>query len=460
MRVLIVTQYFWPESFRINDLAHGLRDRGHEITVLTGLPNYPDGKLFEGYSWFSRGEDYAGVRVIRVPLVTRGKSKGLRLLVNYASFAASASLLGPLRCRGEFDVIFVFEPSPITIGIPASIMKRFKKVPLLFWVQDLWPETLTATGAVKSKWMLGRVDNLVRRIYRRCDKVLVQSPGFVPHVESQGVPPENIEYFPNWAEGFFQPVSLPDDAPENNELPDGFRILFAGNIGVSQSFETILAAAEKTRSRPEIQWVVLGDGREKEHVEHQVAQRGLSDTVHLLGRRPVETMPRYFAAADALLCTLKCDPIFSLTIPSKVQSYLACGQPILAAIDGVGANVVAESNSGLAGPAEDAETLAANAVRLFEMSSAERDTMGANGRDYFEQHFERERLLDRLETMFADVTGLPIGNQREGDIPAEPQADNATSDRFGGNVTFPIGASANNETEQPETDTGDQRCAA
>ena len=408
MRVLIVTQYFWPESFRINDLSHGLRDRGHDVTVLTGLPNYPDGKLFPGYRWFSRSEDYEGVRVVRVPMLTRGKSKGLRLLLNYASFAISASLLGPFRCKGKFDVIFVFEPSPITVGIPASVMKRFKRAPLLFWVQDLWPESLTATGTVRSPWLLRRVQGLVKRIYRRCDKVLVQSPGFVPHVESQGVPAEQIEYFPNWAESFFQPVSLPDDAPEHSEMPSGFRILFAGNIGVSQSFGTILSAAEQTRHLSKIQWVVLGDGREKESVEKQVQERGLSKTVHLLGRRPVETMPRYFAAADALLCTLKRDPIFSLTIPSKLQSYLACGKPVLASLDGEGAKVVEQSRSGFAVPAEDASQLARAAIQLYESSPESQANMGANGRKYFEEHFERERLIDRLEAMFAKAAGQAV----------------------------------------------------
>ncbi|GAB4143988.1 MAG: glycosyltransferase family 4 protein [Planctomycetaceae bacterium] len=405
LRVLIVTQYFWPESFRINDLALGLRDRGHDVTVLTGLPNYPDGKLFPGYRLWSRGEDYEGVRIVRVPMFTRGSSKGLRLLLNYASFAVSASLFGPLRARGKFDVIFVFEPSPITVGIPASVMKRFKRAPVVFWVQDLWPESLTATGAVKSPWVLRRVDGLVRRIYRRCDKVLVQSPGFIPHVEAQGVTSQQVEYFPNWAESFFEPVSLPEDAPENREMPDGFRILFAGNIGVSQSFETILAAAEQVRNRAEIQWVVLGDGRQKSFVEQQIRERGLTDTVHLLGRRPVETMPRYFATADALLCTLSRDPIFSLTIPSKLQSYLACGKPILAALDGQGAKVVEESGSGLAVHAEDAAGLAKAAVQLCDKTNIERNSMGQNGRDYFLRHFEREMLLDRLEAMFAEQAG-------------------------------------------------------
>lgn len=408
MRILIVTQYFWPESFRINDLAHGLRDRGHEITVLTGQPNYPNGQFFPGYHIFCRGEDYNGVRVVRTPLITRGKSKGIRLLLNYLSFAISASLLGPLRCRDQYDLIFVFEPSPITVGIPAAIMKQFKKIPMLFWVQDLWPEALSAAGTVRSQWLLNRVAGLVRAIYRRCDRILVQSPGFIPNVESLGVPAEKIDYFPNWAEQFFQPVTLPDDAPEHAEFPDGFRILFAGNIGIMQSFETVLSAAEQTRHRPEIQWVILGDGRERESVVKQIALRNLTETVHLLGRRPVETMPRYFATADALLCTLKRDPLLSITIPSKVQSYLACGKPILAALDGEGAKVVDESQSGIAVPAEDATGLAKAAIELCDRSATERQTMGTNGRKYFEKHFEREQLLDRLETMFAEAVGTTI----------------------------------------------------
>jgi glycosyltransferase involved in cell wall biosynthesis len=404
LRVLIVTQYFWPEAFRINDLALGLRDRGHEITVLTGVPNYPEGRLFPGYRLFSSQDDYQGVRVIRVPLVPRGKSKGLRLAANYASFAALASLLGPLRCRQAFDVIFVFEPSPITVGLPAMVLKWLRGVPILFWVQDLWPETLSATGAVRSAWALRQVGRFVKLVYRHCDLLLLQSQGFIPHVLDLGVPAHKVQYFPNWAEGFFEPVVLPDDAPEHRELPAGFRILFAGNIGVSQSFQTILEAAEQTRGVSQIQWCVLGDGRDKPWVEEQIVARGLAGSVHLLGRRPVEAMPRYFAAADALLVTLKRDPIFALTIPSKVQSYLACGRPILAALDGEGADVIRDSGAGLACPAEDSRGLAELALQLHAVDAASRAEMGRRGRSYFEQNFERELLLSRLEELMSQAT--------------------------------------------------------
>lgn len=404
MRVLVVTQYFWPESFRINDLVLGLQERGHSVTVLTGEPNYPSGEFFPGYSAFApREESYQGVHTIRVPLISRGKSKGLRLGLNYLSFAASASLLGSLRCRQPFDAILAFQPSPATVGLPALVLKWLKDAPLLFWVQDLWPESLAATGAVRSPWVLKQVDRCVRFLYGRCDRVLVQSEAFVPYIESQGAARERIRYLPNSAEAFFRPVELEPDAPEGRELPPGFRILFAGNIGASQSFATILSAAERTRSHADLQWVILGDGREKEWVQQQITVCGLPN-VHLLGSRPVESMPRYYAAADALLVTLKRDPIFSRTVPSKLQSYLACGRPVLAALDGEGARVVADAGCGLAGPAEDAETLATNAQRLAATSQIRRAEMGAAGRRYFDTHFEREKLLDRLEHILAEVT--------------------------------------------------------
>lgn len=404
MRVLIVSQYFWPEPFRINDVAHGLRERGHEVTVLTGLPNYPHGRFFEGYSF--RGpfkENYEGIPVVRAPLIPRGEGGGARLALNYLSFAAFASIVGPIRLRESYDLILVYEPSPITVGIPAIVLKRLKGMPIMFWVQDLWPESLAAAGAVRSKRVLSWAGRVVRYIYRRSDLVLVQSEGFIPRVEAMGARPNDVLYFPNWAEGLYKPVDLEQDAPERTEVPAGFRVMFAGNIGAAQSFETILAAAGKLKGYPEVHWVVLGDGRMRPRVEERIKQLRLEERVHLLGRRPVETMPRYFALADALLVTLKRDEIFSLTIPSKVQSYLACGRPVVAALDGEGARVIQEAGAGVTAPAEDAEALAAAVLRMYRATVEERERMGYCGREYFEEHFEREKLLDRLEGWMSEL---------------------------------------------------------
>ena len=396
MHILLVTQYFWPEEFRINDLAVGLEESGHTITVLTGIPNYPVGRYFSGYGLFKRRvENYLGVKVIRVPLVPRGKGS-IRLVLNYLSFAFFSSVLGPLYCRDNFDVIFVYEPSPITVGLPALVLKKIKSIPILFWVQDLWPESLSATGVVKSEIILTMVKKLVRYIYSHCDRILVQSKAFSPSIERLGVDSGHIRYFPNSAEELYKPIVVEPDAPEVKILPDGFRVMFAGNIGAAQDFTTILGAAEKLKDFAEIHWIIIGDGRMRPWVEAQISQRSLTETVHLLGRHPVELMPRFFSLADVMLVTLKKEPIFSLTIPAKVQSYLACAKPIIAALDGEGARIIEEAGAGIACPAENPAALAEGVLKFYHMPKPELHDMGMRGRRYFEHHFERTVLLERL----------------------------------------------------------------
>ena len=406
MNILIITQYFWPENFRVNDLALGLKERGHTILVLTGKPNYPGGRFFAGYGFFGKHvEYYKGIKVMRVPVVPRGKGGALALTLNYLSYALFASIHGPFLCRGRFDLIFVYEPSPITVCLPAIVLKWLKRAPLVLWVQDLWPESLSATGAVQSPIILNWVARLVRFIYRRCELILVQPEGFISRVLAQEVEPGRVRYFPNWAETFYQPLNPGEDAPERTQMPDGFRVMFAGNIGAAQSFDTILAAAEKLKHHKDIQCVILGDGHKKDWVQRQIHVLGLEEGVHLLGHRPVETMPRYFALADAMLVTLRRDPVFALTLPSKVQSYLACAKPIISAADGETARVVENSGAGLSCPAEDASALADSVLRLYRMSPEERKKMGEKGRMYFEMNFQRERLLDRLEQWMQELAG-------------------------------------------------------
>jgi glycosyltransferase involved in cell wall biosynthesis len=409
MKVLIVTQYFWPEVFGINDLAIGLKERGHAVTVLTGMPNYPSGRFFPGYGFFSPGQEtYKGISVLRVPLFPRGQGRRWRLALNFFSFALFASLLAPFRCRKEIDVILVFEPSPVTVGIPAIVLKKLRGPPIMFWVQDLWPESLSATGATESRWILGMVESLVRLIYRQCDRILVQSEAFRTPIERLGVKREQIGYFPNSAEPFYRPLFLEREAPECSQLPAGFRIVFGGNIGTAQSFETILDAADRLKEVRDIQWIILGDGRMYSWVHDEVRRRGLESTVHLLGRFPAEVMPRYFALADVLLVTLRKQPIFALTIPSKVQSYLACGKPIIAALSGEGARVVQDAGAGLTPAPEDARALADAVLTMYRMPEDARRAMGLRGRSYFETHFERALLLERLDRWMSEVKGATI----------------------------------------------------
>ena len=403
MKILIVSQYFWPENFRINDLAAGLVERGHKVSVLTGMPNYPGGQFFPGYGLFrNRRQEYKGVRIIRVPLFPRGRGGGIRLALNYFSFAFFASVLSPFFCREKFDLIFVFEPSPITVGLPAIVLKKLKSIPILFWVQDLWPESLSATGAISSKRILNYVRKLVCFIYRYCDKILIQSPAFSPLIESQGVISERIIFFPNSVEAVYKPVTAQSNLKTNNLLPSGFCIMFAGNIGAAQDFETILLAAEKLKDHSDIHWVILGDGRKFEWVKEEVRTRGLSGTVHMLGRYPFEAMPGFFAKADVMLVTLKRDPIFALTIPAKIQSYMACEKPIIAALDGEGGRLITESDAGLASPAGDADALAESILTMYQMPKKEREEMGKRGKAYCDANFEREMLIDKLEGLMKE----------------------------------------------------------
>lgn len=403
MNILIVSQYFWPEEFRVNDLALSLAERGHKVAVLTGIPNYPHGKFFDGYGLFKpHRQEHYGVSVIRVPLIPRGDGKKLGLMLNYSSFACIGSCLAPFRLRGKFDLIIATQFSPATAVIPAVLLKKIKQIPLIVWIQDLWPDSLSATGAIKSPRVLGLVGKMMRWIYGNCDQILVQSKGFCSPIESQGIRTDKIRYFPNWAEDLYKQPECADllEIP----LPTGFRIMFAGNIGAAQDFGTILDAAERLREFTDIQWLILGDGRMRSWVEEQVRNRGLRN-VHLLGRHPVEAMPHFFSVADVMLVSLRREPIFSLTIPSKIQSYMASSRPIIASLDGEGARVVEESGSGVTCPPEDAAALANAVIHMYNIPVSEREAMGLRGRAYFDTHFDRQLLLDRLEVWMEEATG-------------------------------------------------------
>ncbi len=398
MRILIVSQYFWPENFRVNDLSTGLVQRGHQVTILTGIPNYPDGKFYAGYNFFKNTrQNYCGAQVIRVPLIPRGKGGNLDLILNYLSFVIFGTLFAPFVCRQKYDAIFVFGISPILMAIPAIFLKKIRKVPLILYVLDLWPESISAVGAIKSSFFLNVVKKIVYFIYKHCDRILVSSPGFVGRIKEMGIDESKINYWPQWAEDNYKIVAVNENSAESREMPSGFRIMFAGNIGAAQGFKTIIEAADKLKNHLNIHWVIIGDGRMKLWVEDQVRLRKLENTVHLLGQRPVGTMSSYFALADVLLVSLKKDPIFALTLPAKIQSYMACGRPILACLDGEGAKVIQESGAGFSCSTDDYELLSECVLKMFNLTDTERKEAGLRGRAYFEKYFTRDILLSRFE---------------------------------------------------------------
>jgi len=406
MKVLIVSQYFWPEVFRINEVAQSLRDAGCEVTVLTGQPNYPDGRVFPGYRAIAtRRERYRGIEVLRVPLLPRGRKSGLRLALNYLSFVFFTSLCAPWMLRGRrFDVTFVHGMSPILQAIGGVVLRRTNGGALVTWVQDLWPQSLEVTGFVRRPWILRMVAVVVRWIYRRSDLLLVQSRGFTSLVAemADGTP---IEYHPNPGELAFQ-------SPASGEvvlrLQPGFNVMFAGNLGTVQSLDSVVDAAELLRDLPAVRFVLVGDGSRADWIRQEVARRGLVNVV-LPGRFPPETIPGIMEQASALLVSLVRDPIMAQTLPSKLQTYLAAGRPIIAALEGEGARVIDEARAGVSCTPQDAAALAAAIRRLHDMPAEEREAMGARGREYYAVHFDPAFLAKRLKQRFELLTAQRCG---------------------------------------------------
>ena len=400
MRILIITQYFWPESFCINDICLGLKERGYDVVVLTGKPNYPKGKFYDGYSFNSTDkENWNGIEIYRSRLIPRGKGGGILLFLNYISFALFASL-NVFLVKGKFDRIFVYEPSPITVGIPAIIANIKFKAPIYFWVQDLWPESISAAGGIKNKFILSILDALTRFIYKRAEIILVQSLAFKPYINVQNVDNEKIIYFPNSTEGHYQ--VLVKDPEVEKKLPRGFNLIFAGNIGEAQSFDTLLDAAFLLKNENIfVNWIILGDGRAKEYVKRKIVDLHLESNFILSGSFPSTDMPHFFSCADVLIVSLKKDRIFSFTIPAKLQSYLACGKPIIGSLDGEGARIISEANAGFSAQSENHVALADCVRKMYHLSEEERKLLGRNARDYFEKEFERESLLNKLELILS-----------------------------------------------------------
>ena len=398
MKVLLISQYFYPENFKINDLIFSLKERGHQITVLTGKPNYSKAHFFEGYGWKSNDfEIVNGIPIYRANLFSRRNGGALRLFLNYFSFAILASVK-VRKIKGSFDAIFVYEPSPITVGIPAVFAKKKFNAPIYFWTQDLWPESLVAAGGVKNKLVLGLFNSLTKWIYKHSKKVLIQSNGFRDYILNQGIPNDKILFYPNPTEDFYKPLL---EAKEYQDFfeKENFNIIFAGNIGEAQSFKTIIEAINNIKELP-IKVIVLGDGRYKETAISLIKDKGLESHFNFLGSFPPTEMPKFFSHADALLVSLKKDKIFSLTIPAKIQSYLACGKPIIASIDGEGAKIVGDAKCGLTSPAEDSIALSNIVKELMALKKSTLNQMGNNGRVYYEKEFDRDYLLEKLEVIF------------------------------------------------------------
>lgn len=395
LNILLVSQYFWPEEFRINDLADELYKKGHQITVLTGKPNYPSGKIVKGYKWWGYTQEIRnGIKIIRVPLLPRGNASGVRLVLNYFSFVVF-SCLYILFHKKKYDVSLTFAVSPITQVYAALLHKFLYHSRAYLWVQDLWPESVTAAGKVQNKLVLKLLTLMVKNIYHNVDGIWIQSEAFKDSILQLGDFNDKIRYVPNWAEEIFEHHEKVDILKYEKIIPDGFKIMFAGNIGEAQDLMSLIDAVKLTKNHINIQWIIIGDGRKRKEIEDKCRQYNLNN-IHFLGRYPVSEMPNFFVHADATLVTLKDEYIFSLTIPSKIQSYMAFGKPLLTMLNGIGNVIVEEANCGLIADAANYKKLAENAIKMSILSQQELDEIGKNAYNYYRNHFSRGQVIDSM----------------------------------------------------------------
>jgi len=397
LRILILSQYYWPETFRITEVAQALRDEGCEVLVLTGQPNYPKGVSFKGYSWWSISrEEHEGVTILRVPLIPRGSGCAICIAFNYLSFVLSATVFGSWLLRGfSTDLILVFAPSPIFQAIPAIWLAKLKKASLVTWVQDLWPESLMDTGYVHNPRIIAIVSGFVRWIYQKNNLLLVPSQAFIDPVKrmSGNVP---VVYHPNPGDFAFSEPLKNQDCPI--EFTGGFNVVFTGNLGKVQALKTILDSAEILLEESDIKIYLIGGGSQVDWVRSEIFSRNLIN-VELPGRFDLIDMPLVMSKASALLVSLMRSQIMSKTVPSKVQAYLASGKPIIASLDGEGARIISEAGAGLICDAEDAKGLARSIISLRNMSTKEREFMGQNARDYYEANYEPRFLGHKMKEL-------------------------------------------------------------
>lgn len=404
VRVLLLTQWFDPEpTFKGLLFARELVKLGIQVEVVTGFPNYPGGGIYPGYKLrMLQKEVIDGVLVTRVPLYPSHGQSGVGRIINYVSFAA-ASLFYGLFLAKRPDVIYAYHP-PLTIGFVASIIRFFRRVPVVYDVQDMWPDTLSATGMFSNARALKVVSKGCDWVYRSVDHIAVLSPGFRRLLIERGVPEEKIDVIYNWcAEDTVTrsigllPAGFPDTA--------NFRVLFAGNMGKAQALDSVIEAAKILQSRAvPVTFIFLGGGVEVTRLQNKAAEEGLQNVV-FLPAVPMAEVGDYLSSADALLVHLKNDPLFSITIPSKTQAYMVAGKPILMAVDGDAAELVVRSQCGVTAESENPKSLVAAVQSLLAMSPEDRLEMAENGRKYYLDHLSLSKGVESFAAIFRRLAG-------------------------------------------------------
>jgi len=406
MRILLLTQWYPPEPAHTpEEFITTLHEFGYDVEVLTGFPNYPSGNLFPGYKlrpWMKEERD--GIPIGRAFLYPDHSRSGFKRALNYISFALSSAILGKWLVQKP-DIIFVYHP-PLTIGIPGIILSKLWRIPFVYQVQDMWPETLRATGMLSNERILHWIDVFARAIYKRANAICVISPGFRRNLIEKGVPDEKLHVISNWVDtSVYYPAEPDAELAQKLGLDGKFNIMYGGNIGAAQALDVVLEAANRLQDHPQIQFVLVGDGVALPALQQKAQAMGLTN-VKFLGRYPAAEMANLYALADVLLVHLKDDPLFQITIPHKIFAYLASAKPILAAVRGDAADVIEEIGAGLVCPPEDVQALVETTLAFYEMSDEELAEMGERGLRSVQEQFNKQKqvaeLADVLKQTVAD----------------------------------------------------------
>ena len=397
MKLLIISQYFWPENFRVNELAEELTELGHKLTILTGYPNYPQGEIYEEFKKNKFNyKEFKDTEIIRVPILPRKKDK-INLLLNYISFLSNSIFLGYFKLRGKnFDAIITYQLSPVTVGITSAFFSYVKNCPNILWILDLWPDTLVALNILKRKWQIKILKILVNWIYSRCDIILAQSKSILKEINNYSSIKNNTYYFPSWGESdLFFKSKVP--APEV-KLKNIFTIMFAGNIGEAQDFPNILKAVKdlSLKNIDCFRLVIIGEGSKKEWLKKEIKRLNIEKYFEIHKSYPFKRMGSFFQHADILLVSLLNKKVFNMTIPGKVQFYLSSGVPIIGMICGEGAKIIRESKGGFVCDSGDYLSLSKIIEETIKVDKKELQNIGLNGKEYADKEFSKTKLINKL----------------------------------------------------------------
>ena len=394
MRILIVSQYFYPENFKINDIAFFLKSKGFDVTVLTSKPNYPEGKFFKGYNFFNKNTEIInGVKIIRVPTIPRLNGGALGMILNYLSFLFFSFFVFLFKIKKKYDLVFAVLLTPATSLLPMIWIKKRFKIPVILWVLDLWPDSFYANTGFRINLVSKLIEKISDQVYNNADSIFISSNYFRKPIIKRLNSTKRFSFFPNWAEDIFY-NKIKNTSLDQFNYPEGFNIVFTGNIGESQGFEDIVEAAKMT-SHTSINWILIGDGRKRDWIKSQIEDHNIKN-IYIPGRYPLELMPSYFSLADILLITLKKDEVFSNTLPAKLQPYLTSGKPILGNLSGEGMDIIETNSIGLACNPGNPAQLANLAIEMSLFTKTKISEIKKNCLDLNENIFNKKEIFKTL----------------------------------------------------------------